>query len=198
MRRLARAQAISCQETSVWPFRGLCFFQTWACSSGRGRRDRAQLALVRHAAERHHVEHRRGQVGQQLEAADGRGGNASASAIACSFQPWASSRSIARQMSTLDIEARIRFSATERIASAASSASHTMTSISASPALIAAFTRRLPTTIISRPSFGGDAGRLDDADRLDRGDQLLVHGRRHRRAAGVVRVELEGAGIDAA
>ena len=56
---------------------------------------------------------------------------------------------MARQMSTLDIEARIRFSATARIASAASSASHTITVINGSSAAMAAFTRRLPTTIVS-------------------------------------------------
>jgi hypothetical protein len=39
-------------------------------------------------------------------------------------------------------------------------------------------------------------GRLDDADRLDRGDELLVHCRRHRRAAGVVRIRLERTRID--
>ena len=61
-------------------------------------------------------------------------------------------------MSTLFIEARIRFSATERIASAASSASQTMTVISDRPAAIAAFTRRLPTTIIRPPSFGVTQG----------------------------------------
>jgi hypothetical protein len=47
----------------------------------------------------------------------------------------------------------MRFSATERMASAASSASHTSTSISGRSAAIAAFTRRLPTTIVSPSSF---------------------------------------------
>ena len=46
-----------------------------------------------------------------------RTGSASASAMACSFQPCASSVSVARQMSTLVIEARIRFSDTDRMAS---------------------------------------------------------------------------------
>ena len=65
-----------------------------------------------------------------------RTGRASASAMACSVQPCASRASVARQMSTLVIEARIRFSDTERMASAASSASHTSTSIAARPAAI--------------------------------------------------------------
>ena len=122
MRRLASARATSYQATSVWPFFGLCFFQTWACSS------RAAAAIVRSCSSfgmlpsaitssiagcRCASSFRRRTV---------RTGKASASPMACSFQLWASSRSIARQMSTLDIEARIRFSATERIASAASSA----------------------------------------------------------------------------
>ena len=83
-----------------------------------------------------------------------RTGNASAPAMAGSFQPWDSSRSIARQVSTLVIEARIRFSATERIASAASSALQTSTSIAGRSAAIAAFTRRRPATITRPSSFG--------------------------------------------
>ncbi len=158
MRRLARARATSYQTTSVWPFFGLCFFQTCACSS------RVAAAIVRNCSSfgmlpsammssiagcRCASSFRRRTV---------RTGNASASPIACSFHPWASSRSIARQISTLDIEARIKFSATERIASAASSASQTSTSINGRSALIAAFTRRLPTTIISPSSFGVTQG----------------------------------------
>ena len=127
-----------------------------------------------------------------------RTGSASASPMACSFQPCASSRSIARQMSTLDIEARIRFSATERIASAASSASHTSTSIDRQLGL----DRRLHPAVADDDHqpvvLRGHARRLDDADRLDRGEQLFVHRRRHRRAAGIVRIGLEGTGIDAA
>ena len=114
-----------------------------------------------------------------------RTGNASASPMACSFQACASSRSIARQISTLDIEARIRFSATERIASAASSASHTSTSITGRSALIDAFTRRLPMTIVQVVIRRDHAGWLDDADGPDGGDELFVHCRRHRRAAGL-------------
>ena len=39
--------------------------------------------------------------------------------------------------------------------------------------------------------------RLNDADRFDRGDELLVHCGRHRRAARIVRVRLERTRIDA-
>ena len=40
-------------------------------------------------------------------------------------------------------------------------------------------------------------GRLDDADRFDRGDELLVHRGWYQRAAGIVRVWLERPRIDA-
>ena len=118
--------------------------------------------------------------------------------MACSFQPWASSRSIARQMSTLDIEARIRFSATERIASAASSASHTSTSIDRQFRRDRGLHPAVADDDHQPVVLRGHARRLDDADRLDRGEQLFVHRRRHRRAAGIVRIGLEGTGIDAA
>ena len=198
MRRLASARATSYQATSGWPFFGLCFFQTCACSS------RVAAAIVRSCSSF-------GMLPSAITSSIGgcrcassfsrrtvRTGNASASPIACSFQPWASSRSIARQMSTLDIEARIRFSATERIASAASSASHTSTSITGRSALIAAFTRRLPTTIISPSSFGVTQGGWMMPTALIEASKLFVHRRRHRRAAGIVRIGLEGTGIDAA
>ena len=87
-----------------------------------------------------------------------RNGKARASATACSFHPWPSSRSVARQMSTLDMEARITFSVIDRIAAVASSTSHTSTSIVASPAVIAFFTRRLPTSIVSPFSVGFTQG----------------------------------------
>ena len=56
---------------------------------------------------------------------------------------------MARQMSTPFMEARIRFSDTARMASAASSASQTRTSMADRPAAVAALRRRSPATIIS-------------------------------------------------
>ena len=61
-------------------------------------------------------------------------------------------------MSTLVIEARMRFSLTDRIGSASSSGSPTTTSITGKPALIAAWTRRLPAMIVSLPSYSATRG----------------------------------------
>ena len=72
------------------------------------------------------------------------------------------------------------------------------TSIAGRSAVIAAFTRRLPTTIVSPSSFGVTQGGWMMPTALIEATQLLVHRRRHRRAAGIVRIGLESTGIDAA
>jgi hypothetical protein len=67
---------------------------------------------VWHAAERHDVEHWWAEVRQQPQWRMVGSGKASTSAMACSFQLCTYNRSIARRMSTLVIEARIKFSVT--------------------------------------------------------------------------------------
>ena len=88
-----------------------------------------------------------------------RTGRLSASAIACSFQPRFSRSSTPRQMSTLVMDARIRFSDSDTIGMFASSSSFlTSTSIVGSSAVIAAFTRRPPALTMSSPSASRTTG----------------------------------------
>ena len=82
-----------------------------------------------------------------------------------------------RQMSTLFIEARMRFSASDRIRSRASSASQTSTSIVCEVSPDRLLYSAIAGIDHERAVLFDDNGRLNDADRLDRGEQLLVHRR---------------------
>ena len=90
-------------------------------------------------------------MGEQLEAFDGAHRQRQRVGDGLLRPALASRVSVARQMSTLVIEARIRFSDIERMASALSSASQTSTSMRSSPAAMAALARRLPVMMVKSP-----------------------------------------------
>ena len=122
-------------------------------------------------------------------------------AIASSVHPAPDKASMARQRSTGPMSARTTFSATATmrpVLVSSSSSSCTRTWISFSPALIAAFTRRRPATMVEHVRAGGLAHerRLAESDRLDRGEQLRIRIFARRGLAGVVRILPQLAGID--
>ncbi len=165
---------------------------------GRGGGDRAQLLLVRHAAERHHVEHRRMQMRQQLQAADGahRQRQRVADRLlvpALGLEPLDRAPDVHTRHRGAD---QVLGDRAHRIGGLVSIAHHHV------DCRQSGLDRGLHPAVANDDHqpvvLRDDGGRLDDADRLDRGDQLLVHCRRHWRAARIVRVELESPGINAA
>src|ERR1017187_9166227 len=198
MRRLASARATSCQATSGWPFFGLCFFQTCACSS------RVAAAIVRSCSSfgmlpsaitssiagcrcASSFRRRDGAYRQGERIADG------LFVPALGFEPLDRAPDVhARHRGANQVLGDCAHRGYDLIGVTYKDLDRRQFGLDRGlhPA-IADLDRQ---TVVRH----GHARRLDDADGLDRGEQLLVHRRRHRCTAGIVRVGLEGAGIDAA
>ena len=148
MRCFCSARLISYQMTGS-PFFGLRRFQTAACSS------RGALAIVRRSASFGITPCAMcssiggWMLARSLSLRIVRVGRASVAEIASTFQPAASSRSIARHWSTGDRGARTTFSMIAAMAWSLMLPSATRTVIVAKSLAIAPLTRRSPTTISS-------------------------------------------------
>ena len=185
MRRLASPRATSYQATSTSPFFGLCFFQTWALAS------RVAAAIVRKCSSR-------GMLPSAITSASPDGGVPAASgggpcgAARRVRRRWrarsgsrASRRSIARQMSTLDSGARIKFSATapHRGGGLVGIAHQHVDDRQAQPS-IAAFTRTISDLIINPLSVADTQGGWMMPTAWIEGEQLVVYRRLYSASHG--------------